>query len=521
MDTVEVLHLVAAAQEGAADEVRRSAEARMAEIGGSVEAGPAGLHFVRAVAFFAVNDYRSALAASNLMLAAADREGDAGWRSIALSFRAGQHIFLGEKELAEYSIDAVLRDLVAAEAALAAGVADPSLGSNAHIGIGNNYDLLRLYELAEPHYAAAYELSCQVVDPDSAVPAICQANLAAVHLEWALELYRVGEVAEAEKHSLIAESHALQVGRLATTSTTYWRDLAGLYAGCARADGDNPAGAAAQIRHFGDRIRACERMDVWLAAMPFLAVALDRSGRRAEALAVVEDALANLPGHGSWLNAAALTHTHAVLLAKTGSPAECAALRYGDELAAALWRQRQRTLHTAETLRSYEQLRAEHQRVSLSAETDPLTGLANRRAFDRALARHADGADDGLTAVLVIDLDKLKALNDTLGHAAGDRALQAVAGMLAHHIRDGDLLARTGGDEFCALLDGSGSDAAAEVGRRIVDAARELDLGLSLSVGIAAGPSMAVRSTVELADRAMYQAKTAGGDQSRTSPYRR
>ena len=113
MDTVEVMHLVAAAQQGAADEVRRTAEARMAEIGGSVEAGPAGLHFVRAVAFYAVNDYPSALAASNLMLAAAERERDAGWRSIALSFRAGQHIALGEKELAEYNIDAVLRDLVA------------------------------------------------------------------------------------------------------------------------------------------------------------------------------------------------------------------------------------------------------------------------------------------------------------------------------------------------------------------------------------------------------------------------
>ena len=269
MDTVDVMHLVAAAQQGAADEVRHTAELRMIEIDGSVAAGPAGLHFVRAVAFFAVNDYRSALAASNLMLAAAQRERDAGWRSIALSFRAGQHIFMGEKELAEYSIDAVLHDLVAAEAALADGVADPSLGSNAHIGIGNNYDLLRLYELAEPHFAAAYELSCRVGDPDSAVPAICQANLAEVHLEWALELYRIGEANEAEKHSLIAESHAVQLGQHATASGTYWRDLAGLYAGCARADGDDPEGAAAQIRRCADRIRACERMDVWLFGMPF------------------------------------------------------------------------------------------------------------------------------------------------------------------------------------------------------------------------------------------------------------
>src|SRR5438045_9528352 len=127
MDTVEVMRLVAAAQEGMADEVRRSAEARMAEIGGSLEAGPAGLHFVRAVAFYAVNDFPSALAAGNLMLAAAEREGDAGWRSIALSFRAGQHFVLGEADLAEYDVDAVLRDLVAAEAAPAAGGPAPAL----------------------------------------------------------------------------------------------------------------------------------------------------------------------------------------------------------------------------------------------------------------------------------------------------------------------------------------------------------------------------------------------------------
>jgi diguanylate cyclase (GGDEF)-like protein len=459
MDTVEVMHLVAAAQQGAADEVRRATEARMAEIGGSVEAGPAGLHFVRAVAFYAVNDYRAALAASNLMLAAADRERDAGWRSIALSFRAGQHIVLGEKELAEYNVDTVLRDLVASEAALAE-----------------------------------------------------------VHLQWALELYRIGEIDDAEKHSVTAESHALQVGRHATASTTYWRDVAGLYAGCARADGDDPAGAAAQIRRYADRIRACERMDVWLFGMPFLAVALHRSGHHGDALAVVEEALTHLPEHGDWLSAAALTHTHAVLLATTGSPAARASLRYGDELAAALWRQRQRTLHTAETLRSYEQLRVEHEQVSRSAETDALTGVANRRAFDHALARHADGAGGGLTAVLVIDLDKFKPLNDTFGHAAGDHALQTVAAILARHIRGGDLLARTGGDEFCALLADSDTADAAQVGERIVHAVRELNLGVTLSVGVAAGPGMAVRNTVERADRAMYAAKTAGGDRTRTSP---
>src|SRR5437762_1299955 len=81
----------------------------------------------------------------------------------------------------------------------------------------------------------------------------------------------------------------------------------------------------------------------------------------------------------------------------------------------------------------------------------------------------------------------------------------------ARHLRGGDLLARTGGDEFCALLDDSDTDDAAQVGERIVHAVRELNLGVTLSVGIAAGPGTAVRATVDRADRAMYTAKSAGG----------
>ncbi len=258
MDTVEVNRLAAAAQQGAAAEVRRLAEARMVELCGSIEQGPAGLHYVRAVAFYALNDYRAALAAGDLMLAAAERDGDAGWRSTALAFRAGNRMVLGDSDLGEYDIDAALRDLVAAEAALAVGVPDLCLASNAHIGIGIGYCRLRLYELAEPHYAAGYELSRRYRDPE--LPATCQVNLAELHLQWALELYRVGEVADAEKHSLVAESHALLAGRESTSSNTYWRDLAALFGGCARAGGDDPAGAAVQIRTYAERIRACHSM---------------------------------------------------------------------------------------------------------------------------------------------------------------------------------------------------------------------------------------------------------------------
>jgi len=523
MDAAEVMALVEAAQQGAAEEARRAAEARMLELGGSIADGPAGLHFVRVVAFRVVGDCRAALAASGLMLASAEREGGAGWRATALSLRARLRIVLGDSDLAEYDIDAVLRDLAAAEAALAGGVADPLVGSTAHIAIGIGYDLLRLYELAAPHYTAAYELHCQIEDPDNPGPAICQTNLAESHLEWVLELYRVGEVAEAEKHSLIAESHALQAARDTPASSAYRRDFAHLLAGCARADGADPAGAATQIQIYADRIRTSQRLDPWLFSRPFLAVALARSGRLDEALAVVEQALAELPPEAEWSITAALNHTHAVLLAKSGAPQLQAVLRYGDGLAGALWRQRQRTLNTAETLRSYERLRSEHEQVKRSAETDPLTGVGNRRAFERALtglagADGADGAGAPTTAVLVIDLDEFKPLNDTFGHAAGDQALRMVAAALAGQVRDGDRLTRTGGDEFCALLAEADSQGAIQVAERMVRAVRELHLTVTVSIGIATGPSAAIQDTLHRADQAMYAAKQAGGDRASAAP---
>jgi diguanylate cyclase (GGDEF)-like protein len=523
MDSAEVMRLVADAQEGAADEVRRAVEARMVELAGSVEAGPAGLHFVRAIALWATGEYREGLAASALMLAAAERENHHGWRSIALAHRAYLRIQLGDSDLAEYDIDAVLRDLTAAEAAIAAGVDDPLVGSNAHIEIGNGYCLLRLYELVDPHYLAAYDLAV-LADPTGAVPAICQVDLAELHLAWALELYRVGEVAEAEKHSLIAESHALLAARDAPAGNAYRRSLANLLAGCARADGDDPAGAAAQIRTHAEAVRASQRMAWWLFSMPFLAVALARSGHRDEALAVVEQALAELPAEPEWITVAALTHTRAILLAQAGGPEVGAVLRYGDGLAGTLWRQRQRTLHAAEALRSYQRLHAEHEQVARTADTDPLTGIANRRAFDRELTRRASGAAGaggagGSAAVLVIDLDRFKALNDADGHAAGDQALQAIAAALASQVRAGDLLARTGGDEFCAVLDAADPDGATQVAGRMVHAVRELGLAVTTSIGIATGPDAAIRDTLERADQAMYAAKAAGGDRTHTAPH--
>ncbi|HOB95990.1 MAG TPA: GGDEF domain-containing protein [Aquabacterium sp.] len=94
------------------------------------------------------------------------------------------------------------------------------------------------------------------------------------------------------------------------------------------------------------------------------------------------------------------------------------------------------------------------------ATRDPLTGLLNRAGFEQGLAQRR--ADNQRHALLYIDLDHFKPVNDSLGHQAGDAVLQQFASRLAGAVRSLDLVARLGGDEFAVLLAGAGHLAAAE-----------------------------------------------------------
>jgi diguanylate cyclase (GGDEF)-like protein/PAS domain S-box-containing protein len=155
---------------------------------------------------------------------------------------------------------------------------------------------------------------------------------------------------------------------------------------------------------------------------------------------------------------------------------------------------------------------------------DQLTGLANRQLFtdrlEQALRRRAARPDDQV-ALLYIDLDRFKQINDTLGHAAGDRLLQTVAGRLTMMLRGADTAARLGGDEFAILLDGiSGLEEASSIAGRLNAALAEpitLNgdvVSPSASIGVAAvSPSSDARTDVLLAnaDAAMYAAKQKRG----------
>jgi diguanylate cyclase (GGDEF)-like protein len=151
------------------------------------------------------------------------------------------------------------------------------------------------------------------------------------------------------------------------------------------------------------------------------------------------------------------------------------------------------------------------------ALTDELTGLANRRLFHERLS--AALGDDGATplAVAMVDLDRFKELNDTLGHHAGDRLLAQLGPRLQDVVGDAGMVARLGGDEFALLLPGAGLAKATELGRRVAIALQipfeidGLEVVMDASIGAAMCPDDGVdaEALLQRADVAMYQAKEA------------
>ncbi|TFV62569.1 UNVERIFIED_ORG: sensor domain-containing diguanylate cyclase [Bacillus sp. AZ43] len=154
------------------------------------------------------------------------------------------------------------------------------------------------------------------------------------------------------------------------------------------------------------------------------------------------------------------------------------------------------------------------------ATTDPLTGLLNRTSFSERLesaTRLIDAAAP--PAVLFVDIDDFKTVNDTLGHAAGDELLVTVAARLSADVRGNDVVARLGGDEFAVLLAGADADRVREVADRLLTSVRApMTLsGTSLAVTASIGGALGIvgdtaEALLHRADAAMYSAKRSGKD---------
>jgi diguanylate cyclase (GGDEF)-like protein len=204
-----------------------------------------------------------------------------------------------------------------------------------------------------------------------------------------------------------------------------------------------------------------------------------------------------------------------------GSAVGALVLTRGDDDAGLTPRRRQELQLLAEETVSAMGFVARRNQLSHEATHDPLTGLRNRRELESVVERLA--ARSGGVAILLCDLDRFKAANDTYGHEAGDRVLAHFAAMLRAHAREGDVAFRYGGEEFCLVLPGTGLRQAMAVAERLRLATAEvlepLVPGQTVSIGVTAGGGRdpRVANLLATADGALYAAKAAGRNTCRAA----
>ena len=342
------------------------------------------------------------------------------------------------------------------------------------------YNTLSLWELCDELYDQATRLSSACEEPVQQ-PAVV-VNRVLIRVEWTTALFEIGE----EREALDQARRALDAVRAAEGT----EGVPPLWMLGAKACGDvlgfvldafgEPVHAhserlslAAHLARLADRRRALVAADD-IEVLPLmdglLALGLLRKGLRSEALATAQ--LLSQPGSSSsgactfpsWVRAQVLT-------AVDPEPAVAAHLEYGQLIAGLRWRSREGVLAAARSTIAGELLSVEHARLSRDVLLDPLTGLSNRRCFDDWLAR--EPAEERSTAVLLIDLDDFKTVNDIHGHAVGDEVLRRIGLLVNQHVRPGDMALRLGGDEFAVVLEHEEPGAAA-LRRAASDRARAL-----------------------------------------------
>lgn len=163
-----------------------------------------------------------------------------------------------------------------------------------------------------------------------------------------------------------------------------------------------------------------------------------------------------------------------------------------------------------------------NERLEVIANLDELTGVANRRAFRKHLCRHLEQARSRgwRGAILAIDVDRLKTVNDQLGHDAGDQLLIDIADRLRSNLRRGDVIARLGGDEFAVLLKGSDRQTAEGIASKLTRALAGTNVVVENSVAQVGTASIGIAliegpvdpdGVMREADSALYEAKRQGG----------
>jgi diguanylate cyclase (GGDEF)-like protein len=396
------------------------------------------------------------------------------------------------------------------------------------------YNTLSLWELNDDLYRQASVLAPACDEPvmESAVAV----NRVLLRMEWASALFEIGD----EEAALEQLSRAADAVRLATATpdvSAAWqlavRAADDVLAFVRQAFGGTGTGPVPVEHHLGlldgHRRLLEETGDVEVLPLleALLCLGLLRTGHRDAALArlgrldLATSSSSGARSFSSWVRAQVLTGPHP-------DPAVAAHRDHGLLVSRLRWTARRSVLTAARATIAGERLSVEHALLARDILLDPLTGLANRRCFDDWLTR--PHAETRATALLLIDLDDFKTVNDLHGHAVGDDTLRRVARLVDQHVRPGDMALRLGGDEFAVVLEPGHDDpeqlsrtahgraaALAEAVAR-VDWDRVADgLAVSISVGVAVavlGPQDpgAADDLYRRADTDLYVAK---GDRTR------
>ncbi len=275
-----------------------------------------------------------------------------------------------------------------------------------------------------------------------------------------------------------------------------------------------------------ERVRADRHVVRAVAGHPSVAgrvsfeLAVEDDGTSALLRAGTPVMLPELGGQGPWADhlVAALAVRSAFLVPLVGRPGVLGVL-------ALLWRgararvpagtRYELELLAEEAGRAIERIRST-ERLAREAQTDALTSLANRRSYARALDRIQPG-----DAVVIVDLDRFKLVNDREGHDAGDEVLRTMADCLRGVARGGDCVARYGGEEFALVFAGAGAGGARAAMDRAKQAWEQRSGATTFSAGIAVAlPDEAPDETLRRADVALYAAKAAGRDRIEVAPAR-
>jgi diguanylate cyclase (GGDEF)-like protein len=441
------------------------------------------------------------------LLERASADGDDDMVALALAWRAWVAI-VKRGEMGGQADE----DLARAAVMLEGAGGDPVVRTAAHFRVGFSFWHRRLWELADEQFAAC-EAMVDAVDPFSKDPFLHRAALALdrvmVQVDLALVQRELGDLDSVRRRrrvqaELIATCEGLDM-------PSAWREHISIAALVV----DVLAGRQRlkDVEEAISRLEGNENLAEWEAHL-YLAKALC-TPELGPATALAEHAVEVLQRGGSQDPVYFMALRQTVELEARVAGKKTAGLRLAEAVALEREHSRLASLAGMRATLASERMRAERETLLRHAYSDPLTGLANRRGFERHVEQLiAAGVKEG--ALLLFDLDDLKPLNDRFGHSAGDFVLCRLADVLTASVRLGDFAARIGGDEFVLLLAGADFEAAAKRSEEVAHKVAALSwdeveprLEVSVSAGVSAGPLSQIVSLTREADTALYRAKSA------------